>query len=285
MTQDIFFNNNFCDIDKAKDIHFSEVFRVTNTRAVEGNYYMKDEALAFLEYKGSRRRNIIVTMPFNGIIATNNLRAGSKLIKNDLLFKCEKKEDTTFFEKKLIDQNDKKLNDIAITIAKDDFSLNTTIQFSRISGENTKFLKLYSENSISELSFFGISFFSFNNIPAIEFISTLYELKLAKEDSVIFLFDDTTKFECRFEKSRGTKFNMANIYPLTKEILTLFLTKRLNKIKVISSKNKVFDIFHFQNKFFNTQYNNPVCGQYLLQLMAKNYIKIHIDNNIKLPSS
>ena len=112
------------------------------------------------------------------------------------------------------------------------------------------------------------------------------DFQLRKDDTVILLFNDNSKLTYKFSKNRtGQKYMYSNSELLTKESIIIFATKKLKKIKITNANRNLFDVYHLQRSFFNSQYHNEISGQYLVWLMTKKFIEIHKDNNIQLPSS
>ena len=285
MITDIYFNKDFCEIDNSKDILSTDDFRITQLRITEGHFYAHKEVLAKLECKGVRKRTIFLKMPFDGQIISNNLRKGYRIKKNDLLFTATKIIDSSKHKSEIINQSLEKLNNNAISIVKDDFTKEISVVFTMVAGEETKYFKLYSENSISEYSYFGITFGNNNGFAYIKFISTSSDFQLSTNDSIILLFDDDSTLTYVFTNIFSVqKYHYFNIQPLTIDSLKKFATIDLKKIKVMNSRRNIYDVYHLQNSFIKSQYNNEISGQFLLRLIVKRYIEIHKTNNFELPT-
>jgi hypothetical protein len=113
------------------------------------------------------------------------------------------------------------------------------------------------------------------------------EIRLALGDYFIMLFEDGTKEKFTFKvKAKGNKDFSYNIIPLTTKDLFDFLTKKIDKVKVVSAQKKVYNIYclneqeNNSNNYFKYKYTSRLTGQYLLNYMTYKFIDFNLQNRI-----
>lgn len=182
--------------------------------------------------------------------------------------------------------------DTEISVLLDDFTWDRTIMFTKVSGQKTEYFKLYRDKAYSFYQCLGFSFITHNEYSYLSVFSGSDGLSLAKGDSVIILFEDKTKIEFSFKTpSKGEKNNYVNSISLASEMLEIFLTKKIDKVKITSLRKSIYVIYSldvdikesplshdFVIKFNQyPQYSSREEGQELLQIMTRQFIQANKD--------
>jgi|GEM_PF-3290347 hypothetical protein len=285
MVQKIYFIDEFCEKFPGKNIHELDEYEVSELKLLPGNYFHSNEIIIRLKSCIMGAGIVSLKIPFNGKVISIPVSNGQIIRKNSLVIEVEIFEGSDFFSH-LLEQNKPILNDTEISILIDDFTKEKSISFTKIAGQPTQYFKTYSENSNSELLFFGLTFENNNGFVYIKFLSQSGNLSLSKKDTIILLFADKSTITYNLQTSAiGKKYYYTNFHPLTYDDLLKLGTTDLLKLKVTSSKNNSYDVFHLQRNFHNSQYKSEIEGQYLLRFMIANFVQVHLDNNLALPSS
>lgn len=184
---------------------------------------------------------------------------------------------------------DSLLNNTEIALLTDDFEDTKTIQFMKCGygiveykNEINNQFKLYKKEPYF---YFGLSFFNHNNYIYLKAICN-EGLNLAMGDYFIILFEDGSKAKFTFSKAgSGNRYTRNNIVPLTSEDFKNFLIKKIQKIKLVSTRQNISEIYtitppEIDNKFFKYQYNSKEEAQLLFQYMTYLFIDFNIKNPI-----
>ena len=179
-----------------------------------------------------------------------------------------------------------------IALFVDEFENVKTIKFTKsgfgidecYSKDCLEYFKLYSEGAYY---FLGFSFINHNKFPYIEVYLRDSSLNLALGDYLIILFEDGHKIKYTFEKARsGNQYHSTNIIPLNSEILSSFLTKNIEKVKVVSTRKNLFGVYNLNEKsnegmqHFKYKYTTKIDGQLLLKYMSYKFIEFNLTNKI-----
>jgi hypothetical protein len=281
--QKIFFTKEFSDHILIEDTDF-EVIEVN----IESNCFVfADDTLIRLKSLATCINKI--KLPYNGQIINNHIKVGQSIKIGTLLFEVKKANNISNFSELAFEYNAKKLRDTLVTMCIDDFTKEKSIFFSKVAGQETKYFDTYSSDSIHSL---GITFENNNGFTYMKFQTTSPTFNLSKGDSMILLFDDESTMNIKFlskpniDKISGYKISYyTNIKPLTIQEIDIFAKNNLKKIKITSEKRGLYDVYHLQKILPDSQYKSEIEAQYLLKFMVAMFVKQHIDNNIKLPSS
>lgn len=183
-----------------------------------------------------------------------------------------------------------------ICLFEDEFENKKTIQFTNAGygiieastiKENDPYFKLYNPNKDSSYYFFGITFINHNGFSYMEVALRGDEIRLASGDYFIILFEDGTKEKFTFQvAAKGNKYFSYNNIPLTSKDLFNFLTKKIDKTKVVSVRKNVYSIYclneqeNNSNNCFKYKYTSRKTGQYLLNYMTYKFIDFNLQTKI-----
>lgn len=155
-----------------------------------------------------------------------------------------------------------------------------------MSQSEAPYFKLYNPNGNSGYDFFGITFVNHNGFSYIDVALRGSEIALALGDYIIVLFEDGTKEKYTFKRAAsGNRYLSSNIIALTSEDLLVFLTKDIDKVKVVSVRKNIYCIYGLNEKddsseFFKYKYTGRQAGQQLLKYMAYRFIDFNLQNKI-----
>ena len=176
----------------------------------------------------------------------------------------------------------------------DEFEDKKTIKFSNVGygiiefstrQEKDPYFKLYNPNESSSYYFFGMTFINHNGFSYMVVALRGDEIRLALGDYFIILFEDGTKEKYTFQSAaKGDKYLSSNIIPLTTKDLFNFLTKKIDKVKVVSTRKNIYCIYSLNEKdnkpsdSFKCKYTSRKTGQYLLNYMTYKFIEFNLQN-------
>lgn len=207
----------------------------------------------------------------------------NKIIKeNDILFTVIPINNEITFQQNLLKQNQNNLNKTEINYVLDDFSNEYKITFSKIGISDFRYLKLYTEDERNGADYLGITISNYNGILCLEFYSVSETFTLAKEDEVNLLFENNFRIDINFSNGlNGEKYHYRNYAPITiKEVKGIFENNFL-KLKFTSKRKKLLQVYTFRHFINNEQYESILEGKLLFKEMAKKFIQMHLDQNIK----
>jgi hypothetical protein len=181
-----------------------------------------------------------------------------------------------------------------IGLFKDEFEDKKTIQFTNVGygiiefltiQKNDPYFKLYNLDKSSSYYFFGMTFINHNGFSYMDVALIENEIRLALGDYFIILFEDGTKEKYTFQRAaKGDKYLSSNIITLTPKDLFNFLTKKIDKVKVVSARKNVYCIYCLNEKdnkpsdSFKYKYTSRKTGQYLLNYMTYKFIDFNLQN-------
>lgn len=252
------------------------LFQIIKTFVHEGSYVLPDEPLFLI-------RNFedfhLISMPFGGYVKKVST-TGNHLNLNDNFLDFEIIEDKEHLQSCHFEYYKQKLIQTEFILQNDEFTDEKSISFSKVSGEETPFLKFYPTDS-NGLDWFGFTFENNNGYEYILFHLESELMSLSKGDQIIFLFENKTKLVFDIEKS-GKQANVS--FNITKEIINALIENDIDKIKVIDNGKGVFQIFIPEIQFNdlipilynnNKQYYLKQEANFLLDLMLDEYIQIN----------
>lgn len=183
-----------------------------------------------------------------------------------------------------------------IGLFQDEFEDKKTIKFIKVGYDEISedslalreapYFKLYRPEEISGYDYFGMTFVNHNGFSYIDIVSRGNDITLASGDYFIILFEDGTKEEYTFQKAAsGNRYLSSNIIALTTTDLLNFLTKKINKVKLVSVRKHIYCIYSLNEKsndaqYFKYQYTSRETGQQLLKYMTYRFIDFNIQNKI-----
>lgn len=183
-----------------------------------------------------------------------------------------------------------------IGLFSDEFEDKRTIKFIKVgyddiskdalSQSEAPYFKLYNPNENSGYDYFGMTFVNHNGFSYIDVALRGSDIALALGDYFIVLFEDGTKEKYTFKgAASGNRYLSSNIIALTSEDLLMFLTKDIDKVKVVSVRKSIYCIYGLNEKdnsseFFKYKYTNRKAGQQLLKYMAYRFIDFNLQNKI-----
>ena len=102
------------------------------------------------------------------------------------------------------------------------------------------------------------------------------------------LFTDKSKLEFVFstpaEGQKGYRFNHST---MDSNQLNSFLTKKLLKVKIVSKRKALYDVYTIEHNIVRDQFSTDIAqyqtvleGQYLLQLMVAKFIDYNQKNKL-----
>ena len=164
------------------------------------------------------------------------------------------------------------LKKIELITQQDDFDGTTLIHFDGIAGDDGKYLPMYFEKigeyAISHLHI-GISFSIFQGRIFLDIYSNVDEMDLAKDDQMIFIFENGDKIDVKFKSGRSSGVIKSNSYQLTDSELDIFEEQKLEKWKLISSRRNSYVVG--DNSFFYElcHINKREIAQDIIRFLAK----------------
>ena len=177
----------------------------------------------------------------------------------------------------------------------DEFEDKKTIRFIRVGYDEVPedslaliqapYFKLYRPDENSGYDYFGMTFVNHNGFSYIDIVSRGTDIKLASGDYFILLFEDGTKEKYTFQKAAsGDRYLSANIVALTTKDLLSFLTKKIDKVKLVSKRKSIYCVYGLNEKnndtqYFKYQYTSRETGQQLLKYMTYRFIDFNIKNH------
>lgn len=244
----------------------------------EGDFFLKNQPILNLSPTIHGSGNAKFSLPFNGQIKQFKFDEGEEICINDEIVYAEPIKDNEHLYSELLKQNLIKLNKTDISILKDDFTHDKSIKFTKVSGEQTPYFKIYGD---SIYDYLGITYICLDKKPYISFISTNDDLKLDKGDSIIILFENKERLIFEFKqngKGRGLNINHSN---LTEDRLNKLLKLKADKIKVTNNKTGKFTVYLLNHNLIdkydnNIQYSTKMEAQYLLQKMTAMLIELNL---------
>jgi hypothetical protein len=274
-------------IPELKKIDFTtyqpELFQIIKSFVKEETYILPNQPLFlirnFEEYH-------IVSLPFGGYVK-KIFTIGNHLNLNHKFIEIEKIEDMEHLETCHFENYKYKLIQTDINLQYDEFTNEKSISFSKVSGEETNYFKLYSSN-VNSLDWFGLTIENNDGFEYLLFHLNSDLMTLGKGDQIIFLFENKIKFEIEIEQI--LKHSTA-IYSLSNEILQTLIENKIEKVKVIDNKSGCFQIFIPQVQFNelipvlyddDKQYLLKSEAYFLLDFMLNEFNQINIKNkNLK----
>lgn len=218
-------------------------------------------------------------MPFGGFVKKVSTVA-NYLKLNDNFLDFERIEDNEHLQSCYFEHFKTKLIQTEIILQNDEFTDEKSISFSKVSGEESPFLKFYPTDS-NGLDRFGITFENNNGYEYIVFLLESEFMSINKGDQIIFLFENKTKLVFDIEKN-GKQSNVT--IDITNEIINALVENDIDKIKVIDNRRGVFQIFLPEVQFndlipvlYNSrkQYYLKQEANFLLDLMLDEYIELN----------
>ena len=248
------------------------------------DYVFKKETILKLRSLLLTSEIIDFTSPSDGRIIELPIAINQIVNMNDPLFSIETSDSIENFTMGAFEFNKKKLHDTTVEMEIDEFTDDKSVMFTKVASEKTRYLKLYSNIINQQYPELSITFENFNGFAYALLKSFNEDITLETNDSVIFLFEDNIKINFEFQNSRmGERYAYINHHALLAEDLMIFENKSLLKVKLVSNRKGIYEIFHLQNRYPHSQYKSEFEGQYLLKLMASMFVKFHIDNKLALP--
>ncbi|ALR29721.1 hypothetical protein ATE47_03935 [Chryseobacterium sp. IHB B 17019] len=179
-----------------------------------------------------------------------------------------------------------------ISTMTDDFEDKKTILFTKAGIRNFYNLKLgyfflYSltEFGASEYEYLGLTFINHNGYSYLQIYTNSQQLNLAKGDRLIILFSDKHKIEMDFKTiGSNSSYSKINTIPLIPSDLEALLNKDIDRIKLISTRKNIFNIYGLNDgstsKVGNFQYTTKEEGTFLLKYMTYMFISYNLKNPI-----
>lgn len=267
----------------------SDEFLLMEKYVDSGDYFLKDQSLFKLGSKIHGSGTVQIKLPFSGRIEKYHMNSFINLKFGDKLISVSKFDDESFVQDKLFEKQKQKLDLTEVSLIVDEFTDGETIKFTKISDDETEFFKLYEPNASYSFQFLGFSFVNHNGFVYLSFHSRNENFSLSKGDSIIMLFEGGVKLEFEFKNAgHGTKGARTNYELLNYDILNTFLTRKFLKLKIISVRRNLYDVYDLnhsikkdnQNEELSfTQYDTELAGQYLLQLLTFKFIEYNKSRN------
>ncbi|WDF45247.1 hypothetical protein PQ459_10085 [Chryseobacterium sp. KACC 21268] len=188
------------------------------------------------------------------------------------------------------------INNTQISLLYDEFEETKTIEFTRVGygidesftkNDFSTIFKLYVESN-STLEYFGLSFVNHNGYAYMDIFLRGSDIKLVSGDYFIILFEDDIKKKFQFQNpAKSTNSYISNnSIELTQEDLVLFLSRNILKVKVVSLRKNIYNIYKLNEldntklKYFFFQYWSKESGQILLRYMTYLFIDFNLKNKI-----
>lgn len=197
----------------------------------------------------------------------------NKVGLNELVLIVEKIDSLEDFEKKLFEQNSKKIFLTEFVSEYDEFNDSITFYLKNICGEEFSGLRLYNLNEGLENEYLEFGLKGDMTHLFLMVYTNSNSFTLANNDTLIFLFEDDTRLKLKFEgRHTGRKGNYRNIIHLTKENQEVLFLKKLKKIKIESNLKGIYSVFSFSNFENNNQYDTFKIGQFAFNYIIQFYL-------------
>lgn len=192
---------------------------------------------------------------------------------NELVLIVEEPISKEDFRQKLFEQNKKTIFLTEFIAEFDEFRDSTSFYLKNVCGKDFGGLRLYNLNEGFEDEYleFGLKgslthVFLMINTNSINFT-------LANNDVLIFLFEDNTTLQFKFDgRHIGKKGDYFNLIHLTKENQEDFFTKKIKKVKIESHLKGIYSVFSFGNFINNKQYDTFEIGQFAFKYIFQFYL-------------
>ncbi|WNB18687.1 hypothetical protein [Marivirga arenosa] len=282
--------NNYSKL-LSKDIPETDQFELSEIKVNEGEYFKANQTLFILGSKIHGSGLLYVNLPYGGRIDNFLIKKETRIGLNDELLFVHKIEDDNALNLKLLEQNRPKLEQTEVSYQEDEFTDAKTIKITKVASEESEYFKLYLDQATLAHEYLGLSLVNHNGYVYASFTSRNEDITLAKGDSLIMLFEDKSKLNFTFSNAgEGTKGFRFNHSPIGFEELDILLNNRLTKVKLISTRKKLYSIYHMNHKINenqsfsidqSAQYQTELEGQYLLQLMTARFIEMNKTYKVK----
>lgn len=180
----------------------------------------------------------------------------------------------------MLQSHESKLGKIDATLLIDDFTKRRSIFITKVADVEERYVYTYTLtddpfSSISHLTKIGISFSYSERHFFLHLISFDSDFQLAKDDSIIFLFDNdiTVSATCMTSKVKDNGGTFRNVLPLSYSDIRTFATVKFLKWKLISHRKALFQVGGLLNNANVAQYKGEKEGQFLLMSMSKKIIQ------------
>jgi hypothetical protein len=221
----------------------------------------------------------LISLPYGGFVHKVST-IGNYLSIDDIFLEVQIIEDLEHLRSCHFEQAKQKLLQTEIMLQQDEFTDERSISFSKVSGEDTSFLKFYpSDPNCSD--WFGLTFENNDGYEYILFHLESKLMSLKKGDQIIFLFEDKSKLVFDIEKN-GKHGNAP--YDISNDVMIALMKSKIEKIKVTDKKKGVYEIFLPEIQFNsltpilydgNKQYFLKEESNFLLELMLDEYIQLN----------
>ena len=270
--------------EKEVEFHVSFPCRVTKVFSNEGHYVNKEQPVfefIFDDFNSGTYYNLAAEE--NCKIKNINVKENKIINLGDIIYSYEPLEKNEEFEQKALEFRKPILEDTSFAMTTDDFTDDVYIKPYKIAGKQEEYIRTFIFENNSSLGL-GFSLETFNNLPFINVRSLYDEIRLAKGDEMILLFEDQVKINLLFSRNpsggNGIKINLAAI---TFEMLQILLTKNFLKWKYIDNKTNEYLLgtFSCEEKKTQGQYSSIIEAQYLLRFYTAKFIEANKTFNNK----
>lgn len=268
---------------KVGNIPETEVYKIVETLIQEGKTFDKNEPILVVKGTIHGSGNFIVKCPFGGRLKSITKKESFSV--NENILEVQKYVNDKILDLTILEERLTEISDIEIAKTIDEFTDEWTIAFTKVLSEKTPYIKIYDANSA--YSYLGLSFTNHNGYSYLDILSTMDSFSLSIGDEIILLFEGGVRHNIKFEKpGSGTKGYRHNRYTLNAELLKLFLSSELLKIKVMSMRKSLYTVCSFENSInwnsslsLRPQYSASIIGKFALRLMAYRFIEKNLNNN------